>query len=45
MMDFLSQNQMFIVMTIVLIIWAGIVWYLMRLDKRIKQLEDHSKKG
>ena len=45
MMDFLSQNQMFIVMTIVLIIWAGIVWYLMRIDKRIKQLEDHSKKG
>ena len=45
MMDFLSQNQMYIVMTIVLIVWAGIVWYLMRLDKRIKQLEDHSKKG
>jgi CcmD family protein len=45
MMDFLSQNQMYIVMTIVLIIWAGIVWYLMRIDKRIKHLEDHSKKG
>jgi CcmD family protein len=45
MMDFLSQNQMYIVMTIVLIIWAGIVWYLLRIDKRIKQLEDYSKKG
>ena len=45
MMDFLSQNQMYIVMTIVLIIWAGIVWYLVRIDRRIKQLEDHSKKG
>jgi len=45
MMDFLSQNQMYIVMTIVLIIWAGIVWYLLRIDKRIKQLEDQSKKG
>ena len=45
MMDFLSQNQMYIVMTIVLIIWAGIVWYLVRIDNRIKQLEDHSKKG
>ena len=45
MMDFLSQNQMYIVMTIILIIWAGIVWYLVRIDKRIKQLEDHSKKG
>ncbi len=45
MMDFLSQNQLFIVMTIVLIIWAGIVWYLVRLDRRIKQLEDYSRKG
>jgi len=45
MMDFLSQNQMYIVMTIVLIIWAGIVWYLLRIDKRIKQLEDNSRKG
>lgn len=45
MMEFMSQNQMYIVMTIVLIIWAGIVWYLLRIDKRIKQLEDYSKKG
>ena len=45
MMDFMSQNQLFIVMTIVLIIWAGIVWYLVRLDNRIKQMEDHFKKG
>jgi CcmD family protein len=44
-MDFLSQNQLFIVMTIILIIWAGIVWYLMRIDSRIKHLEDHIKKG
>ncbi|MCX6135196.1 MAG: CcmD family protein [Ignavibacteriales bacterium] len=45
MMEFFSQNQLFIVMTIVLIIWAGIVWYLMRIESRLKQLEDHSKKG
>jgi len=45
MMEFLSQNQMYIVLTIVLLIWAGIVWYLVRLDNRIKQLEDHYKKG
>jgi CcmD family protein len=45
MMDFLSQNQMYIVLTIVLLVWAGIVWYLLRIDKRVKQLEDHSKKG
>jgi len=44
MMDFLSQNQMFIVLAIILFIWAGIVWYLVRIDNRIKQLEDHFKK-
>jgi CcmD family protein len=43
-MEFFSQNQLFIVMTIVLIIWAGIVWYLMRIDNRIKQLEHQFKK-
>lgn len=45
MMEFLAQHQLFIVMMIVLIIWAGIVWYLVRIDKRIKQLEDHISKG
>ena len=45
MMDFLSQNQMYIVLTIVLLIWAGIVWYLVRIDNRIKHLEDHVRKG
>ncbi len=45
MMDFLSQNQMYIVLVIVLLIWAGIVWYLLRIDKRLKQLEQYSKKG
>jgi flagellar biogenesis protein FliO len=43
MMEFLSQNQMFIVLTIVLLIWGGIIWYLTRLDKRLKHLEDQSK--
>jgi flagellar biogenesis protein FliO len=43
MMEFLSQNQMFIVLIIVLLIWGGIIWYLTRLDKRLKHLEDQSK--
>ncbi len=45
MMEFLSQNQMYIVLTIVLLIWAGIVWYLVRIDAKVKQLEDYFKKG
>ena len=45
MLEFFTQNQLFIVMTIILLIWAGIVWYLVRIDKRVKQLEDHITKG
>ena len=45
MMEFFTQNQLFIVMTIVLLIWAGIVWYLIRIDRKVKQLEDHITKG
>lgn len=45
MMEFLSQNQMFIVLLIVLLIWGGIVWYLLKLDKKVKDLEKYFKKG
>jgi CcmD family protein len=44
MQEFLSQNQMFIVLMIVLLIWGGIVGYLFRLDKRIAELEKQFKK-
>ncbi len=45
MFDFLANNQLFIVMTIILLIWVGIVVYLFRLDRRLKQLEQSMKKG
>ncbi|MEK6757274.1 MAG: CcmD family protein [Bacteroidota bacterium] len=45
MLEFLSQNQMFIVLAIVLLIWGGIVWYLLRLEKKLKHIEDQMKKG
>jgi hypothetical protein len=45
MIEFLSQNQMYIVLVIVLLIWAGIVGYLLRIDHRLTLLENHSKKG
>ena len=40
-MEFLSQNQLYIVMIIVLAIWLGIYVYLFRLDGRVKRLEQH----
>ena len=45
MEEFLSTNQMYIVLTIVLLIWGGIIAYLIRLEKKIKELEKVVKKG
>ncbi len=45
MIEFLTDNQMYVVLSIVLIVWAGIVAYLVRLDRKIQQLEQTLKKG
>jgi CcmD family protein len=37
--DFLQNNAIYIVMIIVLIVWAGIFFYLFSIDKRIKNVE------
>ncbi len=39
MEQFLSQNAIYIVMIIVLIVWSGIFLYMLSLDKRIKKVE------
>ena len=44
MYEFLNQNQLYIVLCITLLIWLGIVWYLIRLDKKIGQIEKQLKK-
>ena len=43
-MEFLEQNQMYIVMLIVLIIWFGFLGFLFKLDRQVKKLEDLLKK-
>ena len=35
---------MYIVLIITLLIWSGIIWYLVRLDKKIGQIEKRMKK-
>lgn len=45
MEEFLSTNQMFIVLGIVLLIWSGLAWYLVRLDKKLQELEKRIRKG
>ena len=43
-MEFLAQNQLYIVMIIVLAIWFGLYIYLFRLDRRLKRLEERAAK-
>ena len=38
--DFLNHNAIYIVMIIVLIVWAGIFLFLYNIDKRIKSVEN-----
>jgi CcmD family protein len=37
--DFLSQQPMYVVLLVVLVVWLGIYVYLFRLDGRLKKLE------
>jgi CcmD family protein len=37
--NFLSDNAIYIVLIIVLIVWTGIFFYMFSLDKRIKFVE------
>jgi len=39
MSDFLVQNQIYIVLIIVLVIWLGLIIYLFSLERKIMELE------
>jgi len=43
--SFLSDNAIYIVMIIVLIVWGGIFFYLSAMDKRLKTIEKELKNG
>jgi len=42
--EFFAENQLYIVMSIVLIIWFGFIFYLFRLDKKVSKLEQSLRK-
>jgi len=44
MLEFLSQNSLFIVLIIALVVWLGVYLYLFRIDGRLKKLEQQSQK-
>jgi len=37
--EFFGQNALYVVLAVVLVIWAGIFGYLYRVEKKIKKLE------
>jgi len=45
MLEFMSANQMYIVLGVVMLVWFGIVFYLVRLDRKVQRLENQFKKG
>lgn len=38
-MEFLEKNSLYVVAIIATVIWIGIFFYVMRLDKRVSKLE------
>ncbi|MEK7819231.1 MAG: CcmD family protein [Bacteroidota bacterium] len=38
-MDFFAQNQMYIVLSITLAIWIGVIFYLFKIEKKLNNLE------
>jgi len=45
MVEFLNQQPLYIVLFIVLSVWAGIFVYLLRMENRVKKLEQLSRKN
>jgi CcmD family protein len=39
MYDFLEHNALYVVMLTVLMLWTGLFVYLLRIDRKIKELE------
>lgn len=39
MYDFLVQHSMYVVLLVVLVVWAGIALYLYRLEQKVTALE------
>ncbi len=44
MYEFLSQNALYVVLVVVLIVWVGIYGYLFRIDRKLAKLEQRGQK-
>ncbi|MEJ5285894.1 MAG: hypothetical protein CH6_2865 [Candidatus Kapaibacterium sp.] len=44
MFEFLSNNQLYIVLIIVIIIWIGLFWYLLNTERKLSKIESKFQK-
>lgn len=44
MIDFMTQNATYVVLAITLILWAGISMYIQRIDFRLRDVEQKTKR-
>lgn len=40
-LEFLSSNSLFIVLLVALVVWLGVFLYMMRIERKLKDLEAH----
>ena len=40
-LDFLSSHSLFVVLFVALVVWLGVFFYMMRIEKKLKDLEGH----
>jgi CcmD family protein len=41
-LDFFSQNALYVVLLVTLAVWLGIYVYLLRIERKLKRLEDQN---
>lgn len=39
MVDFLSNHSLYVVLFVALVVWLGVFFYMMRIEKKLKVLE------
>jgi CcmD family protein len=44
-LDFLSSHSLFVVLFVALVVWLGVFLYMMRIEKKLKELEGQRNRG
>jgi hypothetical protein len=44
-LDFLSTHSLYVVLFVALVVWLGVFMYMMRIEKKVKELEGHRNKN